>query len=85
MKKKEPDFNSDTSNIEKVDMVEDEVFSMNFVGGLINNFASGAVDYLEAKRFIETNNPKNEVELIANDEQIKSHRKQIYFDRKILD
>lgn len=85
MKKKEPDFITNTDNLNAVDITENKNFSKNFVEGLFYNFASGAVDYLDAKRLINSSNPKSEVELIANDEQIKLSRKHNYLGKNIFE
>lgn len=79
MDKKELEFNIDKSNLESEQIEINNDFSNAFAEGLINQFQEGACHYLEAKRFIDSNNLKKEVELVANDEKIKLQRRQNLF------
>lgn len=83
--KKEPEFNIDKSELEKEQLKTNSDFSKSFVEGLITQFKEGACHYLEAKRFIDSKDVKKEVELIANDENIKLQRRQKLFDSNLLE
>ena len=85
MDKKEPEFNIDKSNIENEQVKINNDFSSAFAEGLVNQFQEGACHYLEAKRFIDSKDVKKEVELIANDENIKLQRRQKLFDSNLLE
>lgn len=85
MNEKEPEFNIDKSNIENEQAKINNDFSNAFAEGLINQFQEGACHYVEAKRFTNSNDPKKEVELIANDETPKLKRRQNLFNSNRLE
>lgn len=84
MNKKELVCNIDKPNLESEQVEINNDFSNAFVEGLINQFQEGACHYLEAKRFIDSNAPKKEVELITNDETTKLKRRQNLFGSNLF-
>lgn len=82
--KKEPEFNIDKSELEKEQLKINSDFSNAFVEGLVSQFQEGACHYLEAKRFIDSDDLKKEVELIANDETPKLKRRQNLFHSNLF-
>ena len=84
MDKKESELNIDTSKLENEQVKINSDFSDAFVESLVNQFKEGACHYIEAKRFINSNDPKKEVELIANDETPKLKRRQNLFHSNLF-